>query len=286
MSRCRSAGSSSSSGRSRPRARRGGRPHRDRPALRGVGRTSRRRRRGGGMQAVERRRRASCPERRGTRSRRSATAACSARKSDLFHRYESYGEPDAEVEMAYYFWLLRRGAETILVDTGFDPAVGDRRGRTCVCPPLRGARAARYRSGGRLDARRDPSPLRPRREPRGLPRRRSWWFRERSWSSGQDRCGSLPVRVPRRAGRDRAGRRGTPLGPRQARRRYRADPGGITAIVVGGHSPGQQVTVVAGAAGDVVLTSDAVHFYEELEARPTVRGGGGSRARCTAPTTS
>ena len=40
---------------------------------------------------------------------------------------------------------------------------------------------------------------------------------------------------------------------------------GVTAIVVGGHSPGQQVTVVAAEEGDVVLTSDAVHFYEELE---------------------
>ena len=41
---------------------------------------------------------------------------------------------------------------------------------------------------------------------------------------------------------------------------------GITAIVVGGHSPGQQATIVSGTEGDVVLTSDAVHFYEELEA--------------------
>ena len=40
---------------------------------------------------------------------------------------------------------------------------------------------------------------------------------------------------------------------------------GVTAIAVGGHSPGQQVTVVGSDGGDVVLTSDAVHFYEELE---------------------
>jgi glyoxylase-like metal-dependent hydrolase (beta-lactamase superfamily II) len=40
---------------------------------------------------------------------------------------------------------------------------------------------------------------------------------------------------------------------------------GITAINVGGHSPGQQITVVRGKTGDVVLASDAVHFYEELE---------------------
>ena len=40
---------------------------------------------------------------------------------------------------------------------------------------------------------------------------------------------------------------------------------GITAITVGGHSPGQQMLAVATVGGKVVLTSDAVHFYEELE---------------------
>ena len=60
----------------------------------------------------------------------------SAPRSELFLRFASYDEPDEVVEMAYYFWVLRRGAETILVDTGFDPAVGVRRGRTCLWPPL------------------------------------------------------------------------------------------------------------------------------------------------------
>jgi glyoxylase-like metal-dependent hydrolase (beta-lactamase superfamily II) len=40
---------------------------------------------------------------------------------------------------------------------------------------------------------------------------------------------------------------------------------GVTAIEVGGHSPGQQLTVVESGTGQVVLASDAVHFYEELE---------------------
>ena len=58
-----------------------------------------------------------------------------APRSELFHRFASYGEPDEVVEMAYYFWVLRRGGETIVVDTGFDPVVGERRGRTCLCAP-------------------------------------------------------------------------------------------------------------------------------------------------------
>jgi glyoxylase-like metal-dependent hydrolase (beta-lactamase superfamily II) len=40
---------------------------------------------------------------------------------------------------------------------------------------------------------------------------------------------------------------------------------GVTAISVGGHSAGQQVTVVDADGGPVVLASDAVHLYEELE---------------------
>ena len=62
-------------------------------------------------------------------------------RSELFYRAGSYGEPDAEIEMAYYFWLLRRGAETIVVDCGFDPAVGARRGRTCLWAPVDALRA-------------------------------------------------------------------------------------------------------------------------------------------------
>ena len=37
--------------------------------------------------------------------------------------------------MDYFFYLLRDGAELIVVDTGFDPAAAARRGRTCLVPP-------------------------------------------------------------------------------------------------------------------------------------------------------
>jgi glyoxylase-like metal-dependent hydrolase (beta-lactamase superfamily II) len=40
---------------------------------------------------------------------------------------------------------------------------------------------------------------------------------------------------------------------------------GIEAICVGGHSPGQTVLVVEAEQGPVVLASDAIHYYEELE---------------------
>ena len=40
---------------------------------------------------------------------------------------------------------------------------------------------------------------------------------------------------------------------------------GVTAIDVGGHSPGQLILAVETDGGPVVLASDAVHLYEEYE---------------------
>jgi glyoxylase-like metal-dependent hydrolase (beta-lactamase superfamily II) len=40
---------------------------------------------------------------------------------------------------------------------------------------------------------------------------------------------------------------------------------GLELTQVGGHTPGQAVVTVAAAGGPVVLASDAVHYYEELE---------------------
>lgn len=50
-------------------------------------------------------------------------------------------------------------------------------------------------------------------------------------------------------------------------RRLRGDAAiasGVTAIALGGHTPGQQGVRVETASGPVVLASDAVHFYDEL----------------------
>ncbi len=41
---------------------------------------------------------------------------------------------------------------------------------------------------------------------------------------------------------------------------------GVQATRLGGHTPGQLMTEVTGTSGQVVLASDAIHFYEEMEA--------------------
>lgn len=192
-------------------------------------------------------------------------ATLQTHRSELFYRHETYGEPDAEIEMAYYFWVLRGEDETVLVDTGFDPAVGARRGRTCVCPPLEALERLgvtpdsirtivvthlHYDHTGNLDA-----------FPRAqlvVPRKEIDFWTGPYASRFQFAASAEPqeiavVEQARQEGRVRLIDGTEEILP------------GVTAIVVGGHSPGQQLTVVSTAAGNVVLASDAVHFYEELE---------------------
>ena len=187
-------------------------------------------------------------------------------KRELFYRYEVYGEPDAEVDMAYYFWVVRGRGETILVDTGFDPEVGARRGRICVCPPVEALRRLgieprdvstivvthlHYDHIGNLAAFPEAEIVVPRKEiePSGPDRLRSAYH----FGSHVESHEIARLAEARRSGRVRLTEGAEEI------------LDGITAINVGGHSPGQQVTIVSAAAGDVVLASDAVHFYEELE---------------------
>ena len=188
-----------------------------------------------------------------------------APKSQLYHRYEAYGERDTDIEMAYYFWVLRGGGETILVDTGFDPTVGARRGRTCLCPPIDALRRVgvepesvsavilthlHYDHIGNLAALPHAELVVPRRE-------LDFWTGTTAsrfqFAAQVEDSEIVYLAEARRAGR------------------VRITDGieeifdGITAHSVGGHSPGQQVTVVCASGRDVVLASDAVHFYEELE---------------------
>ena len=192
-------------------------------------------------------------------------ATLRSRRSELFYRHSSYGEPDAEIDMAYYFWVLRRNGEAILVDTGFDPEVGARRGRTCLVPPLDALRGMgiapesvstvvvthfHYDHVGNLDRFPHAQLIVPATE-------LAFWTGP---LAARFQFGSH-VEAGEIASIDRAHREG----------RVRTTDGteeildGVTSIQVGGHSPGQQLTVVESARGQVVLASDAVHFYQELE---------------------
>ena len=164
------------------------------------------------------------------------------RKSECYHRWSSYGEPDAEIGMDYFFWVLRNGDSTIVVDTGFHPDSGARRGRTCLCPPDEALRRIgvepetrvamvvlthfHYDHTGNLECVPGCRAGRPARRARVL-----------VGSQRRDTSNS-PPRSSRRRSTGSADRR-----PRVLRGDASVAPG-IRGVCVGGHSPGQTVLVV------------------------------------------
>jgi glyoxylase-like metal-dependent hydrolase (beta-lactamase superfamily II) len=192
-----------------------------------------------------------------------------SRKSELYYRYHAYGEDDARQDMDFFFYVLRAGARTIVVDSGFDPAQAAARGRECLIAPREALARLGVAPGdvaqvivthlhwdhtGNLD-------LFPHAPLLVGQQELDFWAdpvaRNVQFWSHADPGGIDYVTNARREGRVVATGADELLAP------------GIRAITVGGHSAGQQVLVVETARGPVVLASDAAHLYEELElARP------------------
>ena len=186
-------------------------------------------------------------------------------KAGLYCNWQVYGEPDAPQELAYYFYVLRDGDRVVLVDTGFSVASGERRRRVCLVDPREAVarlgiappdvgdvlithlhydhvgnvggwpRARLHVPAAELDFWASPMAAEPQFAAHVDPETLAWLARE-----------------------DRAERVRRYAGP--------AEPiDGVRALAVGGHSPGQHVLLVEARSGPVLLASDAVHLYEELE---------------------
>jgi glyoxylase-like metal-dependent hydrolase (beta-lactamase superfamily II) len=186
-------------------------------------------------------------------------------RSDVFLRYGQYGEPDGPQEMTYYLWVVRNGTQTIVVDTGFSAAGGASRGRTFLVEPLEALRRAgvdpqavdmvinthlHYDHTGYLGAFGDAPVLVNRTE-------FEFWtgvYAERT----QFGAHIQPAEIDALAARVASGAatlmdRETVVAP------------GVSVAEVGGHSPGQSIVLIEGKQGLIVLASDAVHFYEEVD---------------------
>lgn len=187
------------------------------------------------------------------------------RRRALFAAYDVYGEPDGPLQMDYYFWVVRNRERTVLVDTGFDPAVGRRRGRQVLCTPRQALERLDVPAASVSDV-----------------------VLTHFHYDHIGNVGLFPAARLLAAARELAfwtgpyGRRPVPAAPvehlevealRTAHAEGRlvlvpqqdAALPGIELLDLSGHTSGQLGVRVAVDGGSVVLASDAAHFYEETE---------------------
>lgn len=187
-----------------------------------------------------------------------------ARRSDVFLNYSQYGLPDGPHTVDYYFWIIRADDKTVLVDTGFasDPAL--RRGRTILVDAEAGYRElgvdpllpidiivthAHYDHIGNLA-------LFPHATIVIAQSELDFWTSELATRPLVAHF-SEPSEINLLERLHHEGRLRTFSGT------LKLLPG-IEVIEVGGHTPGQSMVKVDTTEGVVLLTSDAVHFREEL----------------------
>ncbi len=188
-----------------------------------------------------------------------------ALRSDVFLNYAQYREPDGPIGMDYFFWVLRNDVRTVVIDTGFSPEGGASRGRTQL------ANVAELFVSVGVDASEGPPVV--------------LTHAHYDHAGNLGLFGSSPVVMASKELEFWSGRHANRtlfhhsvddedlahLQKIRAEGRLELFEGcytlapGIELLEVGGHTPGQTVVVVKTRDGSVLLASDAVHYYEELE---------------------
>lgn len=186
-------------------------------------------------------------------------------RSDAFLNYSFYDEPDGPHRVDYYFWVLRRGGQVVIVDTGYSAAEGNRRDREILIDPIHALRElgirpesgvpviithAHYDHIGNIEAFSNSQVFISRAE-------WEFWTDEMAGKTLFSHFG------------DQAAIRELAEAEKQSRLKLFEESctvaPGVEVSVLGGHTPGQAIVTVTTSEGPIVLASDAVHFHEELE---------------------
>ena len=187
-------------------------------------------------------------------------------RAQSYLNFHMYGEPDADLDIDYFFWVIRDGRGVFLVDTGFAPEAGDRRRRVHFTTPAEALPGlgiapedvtaivithAHWDHTGNV--RQFPNA-------QVIMTEAEYDF----WTSPiADRGQFAAHREPEEIALLRRAREQDRLTLFTGQHTLVS---GVELIEVSGHTPGQLIAAVAtGNGGTAVLASDALHFYEEVE---------------------